>query len=121
VISHLSNEQQHLIRVLWSLGGPSSNQEIYAEHRRQHPDDLRTDLEARIRTELQRYCETSSQFKNFGKRKSLKIFMSVSRAIWWLTPEYAPKTAIEQAWIVEPFGLPVAAAPADPRRGAIDD
>jgi hypothetical protein len=97
-LTHLSKEQQYYIGVLQSLGRPSSNQEIYAEHRRQHPDDPRTDkmLKARIRTELQRYCETSSQFKDFGKKKNLKIFTNPSPGTWWLVPEYAPGMAIEQ-------------------------
>jgi hypothetical protein len=97
-LTHLSKEQQRYIAVLQSLGRPSSNQEIYAEHRRQHPDDRRTDLmlKARIRTELQRYCETSSQFKDFGKKKNLKIFTNPSPGTWWLTLEYALKTEIEQ-------------------------
>jgi hypothetical protein len=103
-LTHLSKEQQYYVCALQRLGRPSSYQEICAEHRRQHPDDLRTDqmLQARIRTELQRYCETSSQFKNFGQKKNLKIFTHPSYGEWWLEPQYAPKTAVERAWIMAP-------------------
>jgi hypothetical protein len=103
-LSHLSKEQQYYVGALQRLGRPSSYKEICAEHRRQHLDDHRTDqmLQARIRTELQRYCETSSQFKNFGQKKNLKIFTHPSHGEWWLEPEYEPKTAVEQTWIIAP-------------------
>jgi hypothetical protein len=51
---------------------------------------------------MQRYCETSSQFKDFGKKKNLKIFTNPSPGTWWLVPGYAPKTAVEEAWMTKP-------------------